>query len=333
MRAAAKTFIGTGILAATVTAGSAFATTPGQIETIDVCVGQAEVLRAPAGHAFTYTAPTFDVGYPSMISELEAMMAKGSQASDAEGTPAWFELRPNAELIQNDGDKMMHAPDQYMDAIRESKRSRFVIQARSEGVTNVSFFETNLATGEIAGRELIVNAKDCGASTRVVPVEANYLCEGEVVFPEGGMKVVRGKDALYHYVGGVSGRQMMAAVKSSRVVVGTLNEHGEYEYSKTKIQSEGTAGCGFADEARLEALEGENTYSIELCEGETWMMPFQRGAKAVTAVGPAAAAELDARRTGVSIDGVLTGFGMVTVEFNHGDAAPMEIYVETVSCN
>ena len=37
-------------------------------------------------------APTFDVGYPSMMGELR-MMDKGS-ASDADGTPAWFELRP-----------------------------------------------------------------------------------------------------------------------------------------------------------------------------------------------------------------------------------------------
>ena len=333
MSAAAKTIIGTGILAAFGTVGSASAAVPGQIQTLDICVGQAEVVRAPAGHAFTYTAPTFDVGYPAMIGELESMLANSSEASDAEGTSAWFELRPNAALIENDGDKMMHAPDQYMAQIRANKRSRVVVQARSEGVSSMTFFETNLATGEVASREMIVNAKNCGASTEVVSVDAGYLCEGEVFVPEGGMKVVRGKEALYHFVGGVTGRQMMAAIDSSRVVVGTLNEHGKYEYRKAKIQTEGTAGCGFADEARLEALEGENTYTLELCEGETWMMPFERGAKAVTAVGPAASAELDARRTGVSIDGVLSGLGVVTIEFNHGDAAPMEIYVETVSCN
>ena len=179
-----------------------------------------------------------------------------------------------------------------------------------------------MATGE-ATREVIVNAKDCGASTEVVAVEENYLCEGEVIIPEKGMKVVRGKDALYHHVGAVTGRQLMAAVKSSRVVVGHLGDHGKYEFSKTKIQTEGTAGCGFADEARLEALEGENTYSLELCEGETWMVPFKNGAKGVSAVGPAASAELDARRMGLAIDGVLEGLEW-SLWSSTGDAAPMK---------
>ena len=36
----------------------------------------------------------------------------------------------------------MHAPDQYMDEIRVSKRSRYVIQARSEGTTNLALRST-----------------------------------------------------------------------------------------------------------------------------------------------------------------------------------------------
>ena len=94
MRAATK-LIGTGIIAEQLQSECAISYT-GTDSDFDICVGQSEVVRSCGArvHLYTYIRrlPIHD--------ENLGTMDKVSRG-DADGTPAWFELRPNAQLIEN----------------------------------------------------------------------------------------------------------------------------------------------------------------------------------------------------------------------------------------
>ena len=102
----------------------------------------------------------------------------------------------------------------------------------------------------------------------------------------------------------------------------------------------GKGSCGFADEARLEALEGENTYLLQMCTGDVWLTPFKQPVRNVSvgaAKGGIGATIINAETT-LNNDGVLVraageGTSKMVVQFSERDAASAVIYVEAVPCN
>jgi hypothetical protein len=228
---------------------------------------------------------------------------------------------------------MLHHPHHYMEELVSSKRSRIVIQARVEGVTTVEFFEMNVETKESLHHVMKVKVAQCGASTAVKAATAGLLCKGQVKYMGGHVAVARGKDSLFLFRGELSGNQFLAGTATGRAVLRMFSKSEGVVYEKTAVYPEGKGGCGFTDTTRLEALEGENAYVLQLCKGDTWIAPTKRTIDNVIYTGQAIRGEKSVRNDGLSITGIYEGLSLLSVQFNHSDAAPMDIYTEVIECN
>lgn len=257
----------------------------------------------------------------------------GPETSDEEGTPYWMTLKPNDSYLTGADLNKMHHPNHYMDHIGSSKRSRFVIQARSEGVSNIEFFEMNMTTKESVKHVVKIKVAQCGASTAVKKGTEGQLCRGEVKYTGGNVAVVRGQQSLYAFRGDVSGTQFLAGTAPGRALMRMLTKADGMVYEKVAVYPEGKGNCGFSDVTRLEALEGENAYVLQLCKGDTWITPTTRLIDNVSYTGQAIRAEKSVRDNGFAITAIHEGLSMLEVNFNHGDATPMAVYTEVVECN
>ena len=311
--------------------GQALAT-PTQFSEVELCVGDSESLRAPAGNVFTYTESKFASGIPSMMEELNRYVSFGSSNSDEEGTPSWMELRPNQDFLVDGDLDMLHHPHHYLEHIAASKRSRVVIQARSEGVMTVEYYSMNTQTKKSLQHIVKVTVNQCGTATSVKKSNKASMCEGEARFKGGTMQVVRGEDHLYLFRGAISGNQFLAGTTSGRAMLRIFTATDGVQYEKTNIYPEGKAGCGYNDMTRLEALEGENAYVLQLCKGDTWVAPTARTIDGISYTGSAIRAEASVRDDGIAITGMTEGLSLLSVDFNHGDAAPLAIYAEVLAC-
>jgi hypothetical protein len=325
--------IQTVVLGSAILMGGQALATPSQFSEMELCVGDSESVRAPAGTIFTYTEAKFAEGIPSMMDELNRYGYFGSSNSDEAATPSWMELRPNQEFLVGGDMNLLHYPNHYVDHIATSKRSRVVIQARSEGMMTVEYFAMNVQTKETLQHIVNVTVHQCGTATSVKQAAEESMCEGEARFKGGTMKVVRGEDSLYLFRGALSGNQFLAGTAPGRAMLRIFTDSKNVQNEQIKIFPEGKAGCGYSDMTRLEALEGENAYVLQLCEGDTWIAPTARTIEGLTYTGSAIAAEASVRDDGFAITGMTEGLSMLSVNFNHGDAAPMAIYAEVLACD
>jgi hypothetical protein len=325
--------IQTAVVGAAFFIGGQALATPTQFSEMDLCVGDSESVRAPAGTIFTYTEAKFAEGIPSMMDELNRYGYFGSANSDEEATPSWMELRPNQDFLVDGDMNMLHHPHHYVEHISTSKRSRVVFQARSEGVMTVEYFAMNLQTKKTLQHLVKVTVKQCGTSTSVKKASKNAVCEGEARFKGGTMQVVRGEENLYLFRGAISGNQFLAGTAPGRAMLRIFTASEGVQYEQTKVYPEGKAGCGYSDMTRLEALEGENAYVLQICEGDTWVGPSARTIDGLTYTGSAIRAEASVRDDGFAITGMTEGLSLLSVNFNHGDAAPMAIYAEVLACD
>jgi hypothetical protein len=319
--------MGFGILGAT----SASAEMPVENSRIALCVGDSEIVRAAVGNVITYSALSDETGFPVMVEEVVGAEHTGMAASDANGTPVWMEIRPNVAMMQGPLEDVLHGGVDYFEGIQGT--SRVVLQARSEGIQEFSYVVTNVETMEAVKKVVKVLVTQCATSTEMAGTDMGGMCEGQATEMVEMTSVIRGTDKMFTFTGTETGHRMIAAKNSGRVVLKKVNPvHGEY-LEKTRVAKQGEEGCEFADNVRLDAVEGENAYTLQLCVGETWIAPLHQTVANVEREGVAVTAEMGTSAKAVALRGVTEGFGFVTVDFSHPDAAPLTLYTETVQCN
>lgn len=320
------------ILFSLLLATSAFALDT-RVKTVNLCLGESETLRAPTGYGFSYTEPKYGAGFPSMEEEVARSQVFTSENSDQSGAPFWAALKPNDSLLAGQAGDLSHNPAEYMIAAFDNGRSRAVIQARSEGVSAMEIFAINATTGHTFRQVVKVRTTQCGASTEIGSPLGGNLCKGEAQFSTHKTQVIRGNDNVYSFRGQNTGDRFLAGVKNGRSVLRHMDDAHGVLVEKMAVLPEGKGTCGYADAARLDALDGENTYVLQLCEGETWVSPMARTISSVTYSGNTVFAESSERNDGFAVEGAMAGMGEIHVQFKSSDATDMRIFVEVTSCN
>lgn len=329
-----------GITALLFTTGSALAET--KTTSINLCVGDTAIVEAGANEILTYTSfEDSKKSFTHMNMEARNAHIRAWEISDMDGASVWTELRPNVGLLEANPTTYAKSPVSYLRDLAEEGENRMVIQARAEGKQSAEYFATNLDTMKEVKHVVKLNVRQCGASTAIDSELENYRCEGQLAYASQGSRIIGGQRSMHHFVGAESKRGYFAAQVPGRVTFQHFsNEGGKYREMVTVLPN-GKATCGYADEARLEALEGENAYLLQMCTGDVWMTPFQQPVRKLM-VGAAKgklggeaniSAETSLNRDGVLVKATAEGTSKLHVQFGQKDAAPAIIYVEAVSCN
>jgi len=320
------------ILVSCFTTGSALAAET-EFTGMEMCLGESQKLRAPAGYVYTYTQPKYGHGYPSMAKENGALAKWGSDTSDAVGTAMWAEIQPNAEAIDVSADGYAHDPVAYMNRVSWMGNSRAIIHARSAGVQVFSFWAFNPETGDQYKEVVKAVVSHCSASSREPAHSDTFLCEGSVMPTAKAGVVVTGKDSVMAFHGAKSGRKYMAGIGSGRALLRTYTKGHGVETVGMAVLSEGKGICTGAGITDLEPVDGKNNYQVELCEGETLILPSANRVATATSAHDAVAVERSVRGDGVLINGIRAGAAKVITKFIDADANKMVLFVDVVECN
>jgi hypothetical protein len=308
-------------------------------QTLDLCLGDAAAIQAPAGYVYTYTEPKFGMGYPSMADE-KAMASHASATHVGwDHNPVWYEIFPNSDVFDQAPTDPYYAksapsnnPVAYMEH-NDSEASRAVIHGRAEGKKLVLLWAFNEAKGETIKHYIKVYTRQCGSTTRLPVTNVANFCEGGATHAPQGTSLISSENNIFVFRGEESGMNILGAVAPGRSIMTNVGRRSEGTKFIATVREQGSDACPPAHDAELHPIDdSSNSFQLEICRGELWMSPSRAKVSNVSTSGPFVYAERSAGNDGFALLAQIEGTTDVFVEFDNQDMEPTMIRVIVNSC-